>query len=166
MRTLTESFFSPGQTGKTQTIQWGHVSPEVELGKHVPPSFQGPEVDGRTQFLAVHWSGSCRFLLLESGRHGHVLHTYGAEDACALWDVGLLTFTEVFIKTGKRKERPLKEMSMAVLRDATIGEMSHPFPYILMFKSTALIVPPLRGHTRYEYQESGTIRTTLKSVHY
>lgn len=91
---------------------------------------------------------------------------YGAEDACALWDVDLLPFTEVFIKTGKRKERPLKEMGMAVLRNAAIGEMSRPFPYILMFKSTALIVLPLRGHTQYEYQESGTIRSTLKSVHY
>lgn len=107
----------------------------------MPPSFQGPEVVGRIQFLAVCWSESCRFLLAESGRHGQVLHTYGAEDACALWDVDLLTFTEVFIKTGKRKERPLKEMGMAVLCNATIGEMSRPFPYILMFKSTALIVP-------------------------
>lgn len=99
-------------------------------------------------------------------RRGQVLHTYGAEDACALWDVGLLTFTEVFVKTGKRKERPLREMGMAVLHNATVGEMPRHFPYILMFKSTALIVPLLRVHTQNECQESGTIRTTLQSVHY
>lgn len=86
MRTLTESFF-PGQTGKTQAIQRGHVSPEVELGKHMPPSFQDPEVVGRTQFLAVRWSESCRFLLAESGRHSQFLHITGQRMLvlCGMW---------------------------------------------------------------------------------
>lgn len=68
-------------------------------------------------------------MLAESGRHGQVLHTYGAEDACALWGVSPLTFTEVFIKTGKRKERPLREMGTAVLHNATVGEVPRHFPY-------------------------------------